>query len=55
MPSNKVVSQKGTGGSSAGQGTSTGSGSRPGGGKYPIPSSNPSSKQMIRPKNSVGK
>lgn len=55
MPKNVTVSQKGTGGGSAGQNTSTGSGSRPGGGKYPIPSSNPSSKQMIRPKNVVGK
>ena len=55
MPSNKVVTQKGTGGSSAMQRTSTGSGSRPGGGKFPIPSSNPSNAQMIRPKNKVGR
>lgn len=54
MPKNMTTSQKGTGGSSASQKTSTGSGSRPGGGKFPIPSSNPSNPQMIRPKNKVG-
>lgn len=52
---NQVIKQGGTGGSSASQNTATGSGSRPKGGKFPIPSSNPASAQMIRPKNKMGK
>lgn len=54
MPSNKPITQKGTGGSSAKAGTATGSGSRPGGGKFPIPSSNPASAQKIRTGNKAG-
>ena len=57
MPSNKVTKQK-TGKSSGGMSSpinyATGSGSRPGGGKVKISSSNPSSPQMIRPKNTIG-
>lgn len=51
----KTVSQKGNGGSSAKINYATNSGSRPGGGKFTIPSSAPAAKQMIRPKNHVGK
>lgn len=51
---NTTAKQSGTGGKSMTQGTATGSGSRPGGSKVPIQSSNPSSAQMIRPKNKVG-
>lgn len=50
----KTVSQKGTGGSSSKINYAVGSGSRPGGGKITIPSSAPSSKQHIRPKNTTG-
>lgn len=50
---NKVVTQKGTGGSSATQRTATGSGSRPTGSKFTIPSSNPTRSQMIRPSNKI--
>ena len=50
---NTIVSQKGTGGSSAKQSTHTGSGSRPGGSKFTIESSNPPRSQQIRPTNKV--
>ena len=53
MPSNKMVSQKGTGGSSMPQKTAVGSGSRPGGSKIMIPSSNPAKSQQIRPQNKI--
>lgn len=55
MPKVQTVSQKANGGgSSAKINYATGSGSRPNGGKFTIPSSAPSSKQMIRPKNKIG-
>lgn len=54
--SNSTVSQTTGGrGGSAAQRTAVGSGSRPGTkSTYPIGSSNPSSSQMIRPKNVIG-
>ena len=52
--SNKTVSQKANGGGkSAMVSYAVGSGSRPQGGKHTIESSNPSSSQKIRPKNST--
>lgn len=48
-----TATQKGTGGSSAGQNTAVHSGSRPGSGKIPIKSSAPAKSQMIRPANKI--
>ena len=51
--SNKTTSQVGNGGMSAKQNTAVGSGSRPTPSRIKIESSNPSSSQMIRPRNKV--
>ena len=57
MVSNKVTNQgtrsTGQGQRSAMQGTAVGSGSRPGKSRFTIDSSNPTSSQMIRPKNKI--